>query len=129
MPNRGAPCGSRESAICDKGYCSSLTLPHYRRGRREHLAHTGPSLWSFETDDYDVSVIYPVVKDGLACIFLAVKDPCRAFVYKHLGKYRGLLYYGAQRSEGALDEGQSSLLMVGVFDRADDVVVHDLCLA
>src|SRR5207247_10478026 len=79
-----SPGGSREPAVGEQSHGVAEPFAHQRGGHAEHLAHSGPALWAFVTDDDDVSGFDPSRANRTEGILLAFEDARRTPVAQPL---------------------------------------------
>ncbi len=90
-------------------------------GGGEHFLHAGAAARAFVADDDHVAGLHLAVDDAHVGIGLRLEDHGRAGVAEHFGLDAGRLDHGALGGEVAVEDRQSALLAVGVFDLADAV--------
>src|SRR5258708_11717761 len=120
MPAHQSVGAAGEAAVGDKPNRITQTRSYNRRGRREHLAHSGPALRPFVSNHQYIAVLYLAGEDRIESVFLAIEDARRARDLRVLDP--GNLGDASLGREIALENRQMTLRVHGIVPLADNLL-------
>ncbi len=117
--------GAGEAAVGDEGDGFAEAAAGDGAGGGEHFLHAGTAARAFVADDDDITGFDFTIHDAIEGGFLRFEYDGGAFELHHVGGDAGGFDDGAVGGEVAEEDGEATLLGVGVFDFADDIVIFD----
>src|SRR5713101_7526247 len=120
MPAHQSVRAAGEAAVGDKPNRITQTRSYNRRGRREHLAHSGPALWPLVSNHQYIALFYLAGKDSIESVFLSIEDARRARDLRVLDA--GNLGDASLGREIALENRQVPLRVHGIVPLADNLL-------
>ena len=116
-----APRATGETSVGDQAYAFAQTSTNQGTGGCQHFRHTWPAFGAEVTQNHDIACFDLAVQDGFERRLLVVKHAGWAsddgvFQASNFGD-------GAFGREVAFQNGQMALLIHGLVDSADDVLV------